>query len=566
MASYDYEYFCGANVMLQIEGEPIIEAAAISYNYSDSQTPIYGYSSQFFDAVAPGQKLIQGTLVINFVHPDYLFSLMDRGRGTSTSIAAASGLSPTSEDLNGVTSDELLEAFTGYVDESIYEEDEDTIAVNAREIAIEEAQASKASVQQAIDDDKVIIDAAAENRTALDALYADIGEDGGAAQRADIIEALDTEYAPEQGKVGEDNYRPAQSYADRYDDLLQSISGTHEVLAEQSTLVQAAEAALAAALAQQAIDDDNAQMSHAEENAQLREARAALEAAQAEYDGTEEMLLEQTQESEDIQNEYGFSPEGSTSTEDYTPREGSYMEELDALDEKRNEARQRREVAEGRAPFSSLPASETEYREDKNLPMWGYGDDMETLYPTGAERAAEREAQKQAARNTAIANGMTEEQLSDMGLSEADVAAAGEIIDEDTAMSLEGRVAVNEERVAELDETISGLESEIRATEAEPTISADGAANVAEALKNKFWVDMPSNTLEGRGGIQKDPVSAHNSHIDITFLKDGGGTYRIRLQSVYFVGRGSAIQIDENTILEEYPFFARALNAGWINR
>lgn len=78
MASY--EYFSGANVIIRVGGQPILEVAGISYQETDTQMPIYGYGSRFFDAVAPGQKIIRGSFVINFVRPDYLAYAIARGR------------------------------------------------------------------------------------------------------------------------------------------------------------------------------------------------------------------------------------------------------------------------------------------------------------------------------------------------------------------------------------------------------------------------------------------------------------------------------------------------------
>jgi len=79
MPFYDFQYFSGANVLIKIAGHAALEAAAISYNYMDSKQPIYGYSSQTFDAVAPGQKLVQGSLVINYVYDNYLFDCIKKG-------------------------------------------------------------------------------------------------------------------------------------------------------------------------------------------------------------------------------------------------------------------------------------------------------------------------------------------------------------------------------------------------------------------------------------------------------------------------------------------------------
>lgn len=80
---YPYDYFCGANVFITMDGQPILEAAGISYTEQDSMQPIYGYSSRLFDAVAPGQKIIQGTLVVNQVDPDYVYESILTGRNNT---------------------------------------------------------------------------------------------------------------------------------------------------------------------------------------------------------------------------------------------------------------------------------------------------------------------------------------------------------------------------------------------------------------------------------------------------------------------------------------------------
>jgi len=82
---YGYQYFSGANVVLEIEGKPVIQCAGISYEARESKIPVYGYSSRFFDAVARGQVVVQGTFIINYVHQDYLYWLLKDDRGTSAS-------------------------------------------------------------------------------------------------------------------------------------------------------------------------------------------------------------------------------------------------------------------------------------------------------------------------------------------------------------------------------------------------------------------------------------------------------------------------------------------------
>lgn len=85
--AYPYEYFAGANVFVLVNGEPILEVAGISYNEMDSQQPIYGYSSRLFDTVAPGQKIIQGKLVVNLVNPNYLHTAATFNSAVNATVA-----------------------------------------------------------------------------------------------------------------------------------------------------------------------------------------------------------------------------------------------------------------------------------------------------------------------------------------------------------------------------------------------------------------------------------------------------------------------------------------------
>lgn len=88
---YGYDYFSGANIYVNINGVPALEVAGISYQVQDSTAPIYGYSSRIFDAVALGQKIVRGTLIINFIQPNYLAMLIERGRVISGSSAGLAG-------------------------------------------------------------------------------------------------------------------------------------------------------------------------------------------------------------------------------------------------------------------------------------------------------------------------------------------------------------------------------------------------------------------------------------------------------------------------------------------
>jgi hypothetical protein len=75
-AEYPFDYFCGANVTVRIDDFPILECAGFSYTILESKRPIYAYHSRHYDAVARGQVLVQGSILINYVHQDYLYKAM----------------------------------------------------------------------------------------------------------------------------------------------------------------------------------------------------------------------------------------------------------------------------------------------------------------------------------------------------------------------------------------------------------------------------------------------------------------------------------------------------------
>lgn len=100
---FGYEYFCGANVVVEIEGLPILETAGISYQINEGKIPLYGYSSRHFDAVARGQVLVQGSLLVNFVHHDYLYQSIQIGFETQSLTGQPDTLAGRAKDeLDGV--------------------------------------------------------------------------------------------------------------------------------------------------------------------------------------------------------------------------------------------------------------------------------------------------------------------------------------------------------------------------------------------------------------------------------------------------------------------------------
>ena len=124
MAFYGYEYFSGANVVLEIEGFPVLECAGIALSITESKRPVYGYSSRHFDAVARGQVIVQGSLLINYVHDEYMFRLVEQALIEQDILAGAVVKKPVKDEIkdslglpvrNNQLLNELVEDYQGNV-------------------------------------------------------------------------------------------------------------------------------------------------------------------------------------------------------------------------------------------------------------------------------------------------------------------------------------------------------------------------------------------------------------------------------------------------------------------
>lgn len=105
MSFYGFEYFCGANAIVSVNSMPILEAAGLQYEARDSKMPLYGYSSRHYDAVASGQVIVSGTLLVNYVHQDYLFRAIEKASSAEVSaedlLADINGTGAQLQDLVG---------------------------------------------------------------------------------------------------------------------------------------------------------------------------------------------------------------------------------------------------------------------------------------------------------------------------------------------------------------------------------------------------------------------------------------------------------------------------------
>lgn len=74
---YNYDAVSGAQITVMLGDRVIVDdATAIQFALSQQKKPVYGYHSQLFDTVAPGIVIVQGRLLINFIHQGYLRLLL----------------------------------------------------------------------------------------------------------------------------------------------------------------------------------------------------------------------------------------------------------------------------------------------------------------------------------------------------------------------------------------------------------------------------------------------------------------------------------------------------------
>lgn len=69
---YNADYFSGANITIAMGPAILTQAFGVSWQVDQLKRPIYGYNSQYYDAIAKGIVQVNGSLYLNFVSPRYL--------------------------------------------------------------------------------------------------------------------------------------------------------------------------------------------------------------------------------------------------------------------------------------------------------------------------------------------------------------------------------------------------------------------------------------------------------------------------------------------------------------
>lgn len=70
-------FFSSLDAEIYMGGERILDINRIDFSYQENKMPIYGFNSFVPSKVIVGQKIIQGTFVINFTKPGYIAELLN---------------------------------------------------------------------------------------------------------------------------------------------------------------------------------------------------------------------------------------------------------------------------------------------------------------------------------------------------------------------------------------------------------------------------------------------------------------------------------------------------------
>ena len=85
---YKTYYYSGGQAQVYYDDVFLDEISSLNFTTVTNKSPIYGYSSTYFDTVAKGNILIQGSFVINFVTTNYLSIIAESIRQRKEGILA----------------------------------------------------------------------------------------------------------------------------------------------------------------------------------------------------------------------------------------------------------------------------------------------------------------------------------------------------------------------------------------------------------------------------------------------------------------------------------------------
>jgi hypothetical protein len=97
---YEYDHFAGSQISIYIGDVLVDEINRIEFSVQQTKKPIYGYASQYYDAVASGQVLVTGSFNINFKEAGYMYLVLKRYLDTIGSLEGGE-VSPLPQQIAG---------------------------------------------------------------------------------------------------------------------------------------------------------------------------------------------------------------------------------------------------------------------------------------------------------------------------------------------------------------------------------------------------------------------------------------------------------------------------------
>ena len=76
--NYEYDHFAGSQISIYIGDVLLDEINRIEFSVQQTKRPIYGYASQYYDAMASGQVIVNGSFTVNFKEAGYMYLVLKR--------------------------------------------------------------------------------------------------------------------------------------------------------------------------------------------------------------------------------------------------------------------------------------------------------------------------------------------------------------------------------------------------------------------------------------------------------------------------------------------------------
>lgn len=92
-------YFCGGNATIYLNGVAVDEGVSIEYGLLQNKQPLYGWNCPEYSAIADGQILVSGRLMVNYVSHEYLLAVIRQATDMKHILR---GLNPNNQTFNDV--------------------------------------------------------------------------------------------------------------------------------------------------------------------------------------------------------------------------------------------------------------------------------------------------------------------------------------------------------------------------------------------------------------------------------------------------------------------------------